>query len=464
MANMSNFPNGFEHGVTIRGVPILNSYCGTVYYVDSVNGSDAHDGTYIWPKASINYLIANDVVRAGDIIIAKPGHIETVAAALTWDIAGIAIVFAGEGASRAYLNLTATGSYVSITGASVTMVNPVFKTAVNSVAKGLQVAAADFTMVGAEYYDAASKNSLIQVLTTSAADRMRIFGYRFFAGAGGAQKTDGIKTVGAIAGLVLHDINIIGDFSTSPVNISQAATNVELEHLNLNNTNSGPQPAMTLHANTEGFAEDVKLRVASGTTYTSSVAKINWGIGCHGYNSDGSGGASIGTATDISGAVDSVGVQVSTADSSARSVGIQASTIASKVDSAGIQVSSAQSLTGSVGVQTSTAASLTGSVGVQASTLTSKTDSAGIQVSTVGSKTDSTGIQVSTVDSRASVTVSQVGSVGVQTSTVGSKTDSAGIQVSTVQSKTDSVGVMASNVISMLLSVATVISTINSKT
>jgi len=29
----SNFPHGFAHGVTIRGVPILNVYSGNVFWV-----------------------------------------------------------------------------------------------------------------------------------------------------------------------------------------------------------------------------------------------------------------------------------------------------------------------------------------------------------------------------------------------------------------------------------------------
>lgn len=500
--SMSNYPNGFVHGVTIRGVPILNTYNGNVYYVDSVNGSNAYDGTYNWPKASIEYLFTNSIVKAGDRIICKPGHVETLAAASAWSVAGVCVVMDGEGTSKAYFNITATGGYVNITGAGITLINPKFLTGIDAVAKGLQVAAADFSMVNAEYWDAAGKASTIQVLTTNAAHRLYINGYRYYASTTGTQKTDGIKTVGALDGVVLHNIQIVGDFSTAPVDISQAITNVDIDNLNLNNTNTGPQPAMEIHANTTGFAENVKCRIASGTDYVSSTAKLQWGTMCQGYNTDGSGGAAIGSATDVSAAVDSVGVQASTVDSLAKSVGIQASTIQSKVDSVGAivpatstGVSTVQSKTDSVGIQTSAAQSIVlsqaartdskaDSVGIQTSVVDSRAQSVGIQTSTVGSvaistaarvsvaesKVDSVGLGVSTGISQigstglgVSTALSQTGSIGIQTSTINSKVDSAGIQVSTVNSKVDSTSIQVSTGDSRLISTAANLSVTVSK-
>lgn len=505
----SNFPNGFRHGVTIRGIPILNTYNGNVYYVDSVNGSNGNDGTFNYPMASVSYLFSSDKVVAGDKIICKPGHVETLAADLAWDIAGVCVIMDGEGTSKAYFNITATGGGINVTGAGGTLINPKFVTGIDAVVRGVLVAAADFSMYNVEYYDAAGLASTIQVLTTAAANRLTIDGYRFFASTTGTQKTDGIKTVGAIDKLVLKNINITGDFSTAPVDISAAATNIELDYLNLNNTNSGPQPGMEIHANTTGFAENVKCRVASGTDYVSSTAKIQWGTMCQGYNTDGSGGASIGSASDVSAAVDSVGVQASTVDSLTRSVGIQASTVSSKVDSVGnfatqasqgtsvvqsrvdsvgIQTSAAQSMVlsqatrtdskvDSTGIQTSTVDSRAQSVGIQTSTTHSVAASIAARVSVAESKVDSVGLGVSTNISRVtstgtgvSIGLSQLSSVGIQASTINSKADSVGLGISTALSTIASTGILAggasagtSTVQSKVDSVGIQVSTVQSK-
>ncbi len=478
----SNYPHGFSHGVTIRGIPILNLYSGDIKWVDSVNGSNNYDGTQNWPKASVEYLITNDLVTAGDIIICKPGHVETLAGASTFDIAGVCVVFLGEGANKAYINLTATGAYLNITATGVTLLNPKFVTGIDAVAKGLQIAAADFTMAGAEYHDAAGLASTIQVLTTSAADRMVIDGYRYFVSTTGTQKTDGIKTV-AGTGIVIKNVQIVGDFSTAPINISTAAINITFDGLDLNNVSTTPHAAMNIHANTTGFAENVKCRIFSGTTYVSSTAKIQWGTMCQGYNTDGSGGSSIGAATDITAAVDSVGVQASTVDSEVQSVGIRVSVAVSTAASVGVQTSVAQSQIASTGIQVSTVQSKADSVGVQTSlgisitvSTSTRVGSVGTQVSAAQSSVESVGTSASTVISQATSIATGAVSIGVQVSTASSQVTSAatsvGTGVSTVSSQTTSaatsVGIGVSTGSSQTTSAATSVgigvSTVSSQT
>ncbi len=392
---LTNYPNGFPFGVTIRGIPILNLYTGKTFWVDSVHGHADNQGTFNKPLASIAGALAKCTANHGDIIICKAGHIETVSAATSCvlSVVGVCVIFLGQGSNKATINLTATGAYVNVTAANSAMISPRFLTGIDAVDKGLQVAAADFFLGGnVEYYDAPAKASTIQVLTTSAALRMVIDGYKYFPSTTGTQKTDGIKTAGDLAGPILRNIDIRGDFSTSPVDVSAAIANLQLENLYLNNTNAGPQKALTLHANCTGFAKNVKCRVASGTSYISSVAKLSWADDCEGFSTDGYGGEPLGTplSTGVEGKVDSVGVQASTVQSKTDSVGIQASTVSSQVTSAAT----------SVGIGVSTGVSVGQSVGIQASTVQSKADSVGVQTSTVSSQTTSAatsvGIGVST--------------------------------------------------------------------
>jgi hypothetical protein len=89
MALTTNFPNGFASGVTIRGVPIIQTNPGKVFWVyngtalqqGQRGGSNGNRGTYDSPFASILGALANCVANRGDIIFVKPGHAETITTA-----------------------------------------------------------------------------------------------------------------------------------------------------------------------------------------------------------------------------------------------------------------------------------------------------------------------------------------------------------------------------------------------
>ncbi len=503
---------------SLGGIPTLPHIdtalpVGNVFFVDSghANASDTSGWgkNLTQPFATIDFAVGECTASNGDLIIVAPGHTESIdaAGALTLDTIGITILFLGSGSLRATLGLDATAGTILVTAANVTLIGPRFLTGIDAVVSALVVQAADFKLLGAEFYDAAGKAATIQVLTTNAAARMQIKGYKYFPSTTGTQKTDGIKIVGALDRIVLEDIDIVGDFSGGyPVNMTNAAcTNVKLNNLDLNSLNAAPVAALGLHANTTGFAEDVRLRVASGTTYVSNNAKLQWGTDCVGYNSDGSGGSALGTATDITAKVDSVGAQASTVNSLTGSVGVQASTVQSKTDSIGVQTSTVNSIVASVaGVQSiidsriisvgtgnaalsapqSTLTSKVDSVGIQASTTTSLGQSVGIQASTINSKADSIGINLSTVRSVTAANAASVASVGAQASTINSvvganaaSITSVGTNLSTVKStvlanaaSVGSVGTQVSTVNSVvganaasIGSVGTQVSTVQSK-
>lgn len=336
----STFLNGFPYHVTLRGVPILNLYTGKVFWVNS-NGPAGNGLRRERPLASIAAALLKCSANRGDIIICEANHVETVSAATSCvlNIAGVCVVFLGQGSKKATINLTATGAYVDVTAINCAMIGPRFLTGIDAVAKGILVEAADFFLGGGvEYYDAAAKASTIQVLTTSAAARMVVDGYRYFPSTTGTQKTDGIKTVGALDGVVLKNIDIRGDFTGGfNVNMANAAcTNIMLENLYLNNSNAGPVAALSLHANTTGFAKNVKCRVASGTTYVSSVAKLSWADDCEGFSTDGYAGEPLGTAvgTGLEGKVDTILTDLAVPTADATTNTLERDVIGNKTDAA----------------------------------------------------------------------------------------------------------------------------------
>lgn len=132
--SVSNFPNGFPTGVTIREQPIQVLYPGKVFWVNNssvlaergIGGSNGNKGTYQQPFSTLAYALTQCTANRGDIIVLMPGHAETVssATALDLNVAGVCILGLGTGSKRPSLTLdTATTSLITVSAANVTVKN-----------------------------------------------------------------------------------------------------------------------------------------------------------------------------------------------------------------------------------------------------------------------------------------------------------------------------------------------------
>lgn len=130
----SNYPNGFANGVSIRGVPLVQTHPGKAFWVSNVTtgllpgqkgGSNGNKGTFDAPFATIDYAIGQCAAGRGDIIFVKPGHAENVgaAAAIAADVAGVALVGLGSGKGVPTLTWTAADATVTVTAANVSFTN-----------------------------------------------------------------------------------------------------------------------------------------------------------------------------------------------------------------------------------------------------------------------------------------------------------------------------------------------------
>lgn len=121
---MTNYPQGFAAGLTVRGMPLLQTQPGNVYWVGNsiltsteaektVAASDGNPGTFQRPMATLYGALAKCKHGRGDIILVKPGHREEVTGAATttavtsglgttlaFDKAGVAIIGLGSGLLR----------------------------------------------------------------------------------------------------------------------------------------------------------------------------------------------------------------------------------------------------------------------------------------------------------------------------------------------------------------------------
>ena len=239
--NIAQYPNGFTDGVTIRGVPVLNTYSGTVWWVDA-SGAQIGDGKFNRPFATIDTAINH--ASAGDTILVKAGHTETITAAagIDADVAGISIIGLGQGRRRPTISFTtADTADIDIDAANITIQNMVFDLdGVASLAAPIDVNAADFTLQGCEFIQSDATNQCLNVVASAtAADRMRIVGNTFRSTTAGA--VSAISLVGTEDGVEIIGNHFSGDWSTAAISnaTGNVLTNLKIEDNYIKNDNAG---------------------------------------------------------------------------------------------------------------------------------------------------------------------------------------------------------------------------------
>jgi hypothetical protein len=226
---ISNYPGGFANGVTIRGVPLLMAHPGNVFWVDSGAGSNGNKGTFDKPFGTIDYAVGRCTANNGDILMVKPGHVETVTAAagLDLDVAGIAIVGLGAGSNRPTVNFTtAVGADMDVDAANITVVNLLFTGGIDALTGPIDVNAADFSMINCETRDVTGQATDF-IVTDANANRLYIDGW-VHRGAAAAGADTAITIVGG-DGAIIKNFWIDGNFAVACIeNVTTAATNLSI--------------------------------------------------------------------------------------------------------------------------------------------------------------------------------------------------------------------------------------------
>lgn len=263
---ISNYPNGFANGVNIRGVPLLSAYGGNVFWVDSGAGSNGNKGTYDRPFASIDFAVGMCSANNGDIIMVKPGHVETVSAAagLDLDVAGISIIGLGSGSLRPTVNFTTVvGADMDVDAANITMVNILFTGGFDALTGPIDVNAADFTMVDCEYRDVTGQATDVLVADANA-DRLKLIRY-VHRGAAAAGGESAIQLVGG-DGAVIEDVWVDGNFGTAAIeNVTTACTNLSIYGSGqcfIRNRNSADVAITLVATSTGNIGPNINVRIA----------------------------------------------------------------------------------------------------------------------------------------------------------------------------------------------------------
>lgn len=228
---MSNFPHGFAHGVSIRGVPLVNLHPGKVVFVNNssvlpeggIAGSNQNPGTYLQPYSTIDYAIGQCTASRGDIILVMPGHAETVSAAagIALDVAGVAVVGLGRGSLRPSLNFTATAATMTMSAANCLIHNILFLGGIDAVVSPIVVSAADCIISACELRDVTGQMT-DGILTTAGATRLKILNH-VHDGATAAGTNAAIAIVGG-DGIEISIDRMDGNFAVGGIDVRTTAT------------------------------------------------------------------------------------------------------------------------------------------------------------------------------------------------------------------------------------------------
>jgi len=138
---ISNFPNGFSKGVNVQGLPLLNTYGGNVFWVDSGAGSDGNKGTFDRPFATLDYAVGRCTASNGDIIMIKAGHAETLSAAdaIDLDVIGISVIGLGTGSLRPTFTMDNAAGEITFGADNILLENVIVNASVTAVLKAINV-------------------------------------------------------------------------------------------------------------------------------------------------------------------------------------------------------------------------------------------------------------------------------------------------------------------------------------
>lgn len=179
---MSQYPNGFGGGVSIRGVPLAQTHPGRAFWVSNntvgllegqSGGSDGNKGTFDRPFATLNYAVTQCIANRGDVIFIKPGHAESVNVAnpMAWNIAGIAIVGLGSGSNRPTFTIdTANTNTITVSAANISVQNCIFTANFLSIATAITLTTAKwFTCQACLFQDTAAATDFLNCITSTGA-------------------------------------------------------------------------------------------------------------------------------------------------------------------------------------------------------------------------------------------------------------------------------------------------------
>ena len=285
---LSNYPNGFMSGVSIRQVPITVSNPGAVIWVSNstivgpgcVGGSDSNPGTFTKPFQTLAGALASTRVQAGrgDLIVLKPGHAENITAAAGINIttAGVTIVGLGSGSLRpTFTFTTANTATITIAANSVGFSNILFVGGFLNVATCFDIVnaqvATDFAVDSCEFRDSSTVLNFVKCVrigtTANIADGLQFTNNRVV----GLAATPAAGTTAISTGSLINRAIIQGNWVSHQILLANTSCLVATGALNL--TNTLIRGNLTDRPNT---ASNGEILSTSGTAFLGTMLADNY--------------------------------------------------------------------------------------------------------------------------------------------------------------------------------------------
>lgn len=239
---ISNYPNGFANGITIRDIPLQILHPGKVFFVNNssvlapggVGGSNGNPGTLQKPFSTLDYAIGKCTASRGDIVCLMPGHAENIATAgaITCDVAGVAVVGLGAGTLRPKLSFTAAAATFVVSAANCSFYNIEWQANFADVAMGLDISGVDgLTFSHCYFTESATNMNFVDVMDlATGADDFQVDHCKFITG---DAANDAHITGVAHSGLYIYDsvfyANVAQTSAVGLIETSGNATNVEIK-------------------------------------------------------------------------------------------------------------------------------------------------------------------------------------------------------------------------------------------
>lgn len=137
------------------------------------------------PFATLGYAFSSDLVAAGDVVYVMPGHSQTLAAAITMDIAGVRVVGLGDGNKRPTF-VGGAIDYITITADDVSAEGLVFTTPSAGGGVNINIAAARARVANCRFNQGA--NSVSAITVTAAGELPTLEDNEVFVAADGPQE------------------------------------------------------------------------------------------------------------------------------------------------------------------------------------------------------------------------------------------------------------------------------------
>lgn len=155
---ITNFPNGFPNGLSIRGVPLVQAQPGQAFWLCNSpvlkplqrSSSDSNRGTYMDPFSTLEYAMSACRPGRGDIVFVGAGHAETISSAAIASLktSGVAVIGMGTGNIRpTFTFTTATTANIPVAGSDISIQNCLFIANFAAVASYFTAVVASFTGV-----------------------------------------------------------------------------------------------------------------------------------------------------------------------------------------------------------------------------------------------------------------------------------------------------------------------------